>query len=191
METLVVWEQYRNRYYSRNKLQISDRLSSPSRSFREINCRTFQSGAGILPSPSSIPVKTSESHITPVREKNENICRKSSSAISIKTKPTDIENPFDPESLSSSYSELWAGPAYSNSPPPSSLPIPKFSLRQKRSISLDSPIPVCGFTVHPIAKSAPSSPSRESCSSSASNLFLNTAATENLRRILHLDIADD
>lgn len=33
--------------------------------------------------------------------------------------------------------EKWAGPAYSNSPPPSSLPFPKFSMQQMRSIATD------------------------------------------------------
>eukprot|EP01018_Ginkgo_biloba_P031294 Gb_27319 [translate_table: standard] len=33
--------------------------------------------------------------------------------------------------------EKWAGPAYSNSPPPSSLPYPKFSMQQVRSIGMD------------------------------------------------------
>ncbi|KAI3788168.1 hypothetical protein L2E82_00880 [Cichorium intybus] len=37
------------------------------------------------------------------------------------------------------YSELWVGPAYSNSPPPSSLSIPNFSVKQKRTVSLDLP----------------------------------------------------
>lgn len=37
--------------------------------------------------------------------------------------------------------ERWAGPAYTNSPPPSSLPLPKFSVKQSRTSSLElSPI---------------------------------------------------
>nr|DAD30485.1 TPA_asm: hypothetical protein HUJ06_009336 [Nelumbo nucifera] len=49
METLVV-AQHRNQYYNRSKPTRPNRfVSSPSRGFREINCRTFQSGAGILP----------------------------------------------------------------------------------------------------------------------------------------------
>ncbi|KAL6005235.1 hypothetical protein ACLOJK_005797 [Asimina triloba] len=194
MGTVFVLEQHRNRHYSRNKLYVTDGFSSPSGSFREINCRTFQSGDGILPSPFPLtPVKTSSSVTVAIQESNYSVCRRTSSAIPINSKLVDIENPFsgDSSSTSSSYSERWAGPTYSNSPPPSSLPIPKFSLRQKRSISLDSPIPVCGFEVQPVAKSAPPSPSGEPASSSSMDFFLNTTATENLRRILHLDITDD
>jgi hypothetical protein len=33
------------------------------------------------------------------------------------------------------FSERWADPAYSNSPPPSSLPIPKFSTRSPKRTS--------------------------------------------------------
>jgi hypothetical protein len=88
--------------------------------------------------------------------------------------------------------ELWAGPGFCNSPPPSSLPIPKFSLHQKRSVSLEFPpadrsddeeVPV-----H--AKSAPSSPTAGSGATFFSGTDA-TIATENLRRILHLKIEDD
>ncbi|XP_008804952.1 uncharacterized protein LOC103718082 [Phoenix dactylifera] len=187
METLVVVAQHRNQYYSRDKSQISDRFgSSPSRGFKGINCRAFQSGAGILPSPPlfpSPPEPTSPCFYSEPHKQNR------------RSKPVPIKSLSSPKGTTFnddfSYSELWAGPAYSNSPPPSSLPIPKFSLRQKRSISLDLPVSPSGITLHPLSKSAPSSPGRDS-SSSANGFFLNTAtATENLRRILHLDVADD
>ncbi|KAG2297538.1 hypothetical protein Bca52824_044207 [Brassica carinata] len=48
---------------------------------------------------------------------------------------------FVDERRSLSYSELWAGPTYSNSPPSTSVPIPKFSLRQRRTVSLTFPSP--------------------------------------------------
>ncbi|WVZ05105.1 hypothetical protein V8G54_018451 [Vigna mungo] len=53
METLFVVEQHKNQYYSRSKSQGHARFGgSPSRGFRDINCRTFESGrTGILPSP--------------------------------------------------------------------------------------------------------------------------------------------
>ncbi|KAF2325219.1 hypothetical protein GH714_025391 [Hevea brasiliensis] len=42
--------QHRNQYYSRVKAYKQARLgSSPSRHFRGINCRTFQSGSRVLP----------------------------------------------------------------------------------------------------------------------------------------------
>lgn len=51
------------------------------------------------------------------------------------------KSPSDSEYLSGSSPvfemEKWAGPAYSNSPPPSSLPFPKFSMQQMRSIASD------------------------------------------------------
>ncbi|MCL7039093.1 hypothetical protein MKW94_006705 [Papaver nudicaule] len=59
--------------------------------------------------------------------------------------------------------ELWAGPSYSNSPPPSSLPLPRFSLGLKRSVSLPatSSSDVKIDMIHQFSKSAPPSPTRE------------------------------
>ncbi|MBA0553577.1 hypothetical protein Golob_012748, partial [Gossypium lobatum] len=89
------------------------------------------------------------------------------------------------------YSELWAGPAYSNSPPPSSLPIPKFSLRVKRTVSLDLPAAYPIVDVHQTAKSAPASPTRELDPSVAEVFCSAASATKALRRILNLDNTDD
>lgn len=88
------------------------------------------------------------------------------------------------------FSELWAGPAYSNSPPPSSLPIPKFSLRPKRTVSLDLPTVASEIDLPPLSKSAPASPRERS--PSPSNLFdIADSATKTLRRMLNLDIDDE
>ncbi|ERM93490.1 hypothetical protein AMTRI_Chr03g148790 [Amborella trichopoda] len=87
--------------------------------------------------------------------------------------------------------ELWAGPTYSNSPPPSSLPIPKFSLRQKRSNSLDFPPAEADVTLPTFAKSAPPSPSRDPCPSSDGFFDDIASATQNLRRILNLNLEED
>ncbi|XP_062019497.1 extensin [Rosa rugosa] len=221
METLLVVE-HKNQYYSRVKPHGPGRVGpSPSKSFRGINCRTFQSGTGILPTPP--PLKSSSttttSTSTPVSKKP---CPPSayspktptpsadsqfdakpkfysdSKAVSrsnVRTNPIPInarnlkkEKPFN-ESFS--FSELWAGPAYSNSPPPSSLPIPKFSVRPKRTVSLELPSSVSAIEMHPIAKSAPPSPTREH-SSSKRDLFHNAdSATRTLRRILNLDVDDE
>ncbi|KAG9451978.1 hypothetical protein H6P81_004882 [Aristolochia fimbriata] len=202
METLVL-SQHRNQQYSRSKSQFSDRFGySPSRGFRDINCRTFQSG-GVLSSPIGLssydsPPKTkrASSFLTPLkgtgcysRENVEQDKNTRSSAIPISPSP-NARNKSCSEDFS--YSELWAGPAYSNSPPPSSLPMPKFSLRQKRSISLEIPSSACDVTLYPTAKSAPSSPTREEPFHRTRDFVSTTAsATENLRRILHLDISDD
>ena len=168
---------HRNESYGRKRSPISDRFSrSPSRGFKGINCRTFESGvsAGILPSPPPSftgPVNSHHNH-------------KHSSPIPIAAK----WSPKHRDDASSS--ELWAGPAYCNSPPPSSLPIPTFSLRQKRSVSLDLPSQPT-IVLRPTAKSAPSSPTKVA-SSPESDFFFSTAfATQNLRRILNLDINDD
>ena len=185
METLVVVAQHRNQYCSRSKSRGSNRFgSSPSRGFKGINCRTFESGMGILPSPPSVFHSFNSCHDpqSPRFYSEPSKPSKRSNPIAISPEPTTKCPSFNDEDAEEfSYSELWAGPTYSNSPPPSSLPIPKFSLRQKRSVSLDLPLPSSGIELPPVAKSAPPSPSRDSF----------TSATENLRRILHLDIADD
>lgn len=208
METLVAVAQHRNQYYGKVKHQgHSGRFSpAPSSPFREINCRTFQSAPGILPnpfdfhakrtSPSNSP-KTPSSTLKPhsFDSPNRHQPASRSSPIPINAKVAVKATPFggdlDIPSESFSFSELWAGPAYSNSPPPSSLPIPKFSMRPKRTVSLDSPASSSGIEVHPIAKSAPASPTRER-NVSARELFLCAdSATETLRRILNLDATDE
>ncbi|XP_064964411.1 uncharacterized protein LOC135612261 [Musa acuminata AAA Group] len=193
METLVVVSQHRNQCFGRSRSQLSDRFgSAPSRAFRGINCRSFESGTDILCSPPS-RVSSFNNHPAP-----KSPCfYLEPPKRSRRSKPIPINPPPSPKGATfngdCSYSELWAGPAYSNSPPPSSLPIPRFSLRQKRSVSFELPIPKPEVSLRSISKSAPCSPTRESTSSAKDTLpYTATAtATENLRRILHLDIADD
>lgn len=102
--------------------------------------------------------------------------------------------------------ERWAGPAYSNSPPPSSLPFPTFSLQKLRETSsgelgaftgeamslLDFPdtVSVAGSSL----SSAPSSPSRGSVVLSSSDDLQQlhtdvTCVTRDLRRMLNLDLS--
>lgn len=219
METLVVVAQHRNQYYGRVKQYRPARFgSSPSRHFREINCRTFQSGEGILPTPfktcytpvtkttsyTSASSSISSSQKTPsptikahpsfhsVDNTHYKTALKSSPIpINIPRKETPFDDELDISSENSPFSELWAGPAYSNSPPPSSLPIPKFSMRPKRTVSLELPVSDSGIKLHQIAKSAPASPTREH-SPSTKELFLSVdSATKTLRRILNLDVADE
>eukprot|EP00252_Welwitschia_mirabilis_P010819 TRINITY_DN2438_c0_g1_i1.p1 TRINITY_DN2438_c0_g1~~TRINITY_DN2438_c0_g1_i1.p1 ORF type:complete len:249 (+),score=32.62 TRINITY_DN2438_c0_g1_i1:533-1279(+) len=84
--------------------------------------------------------------------------------------------------ISISSRENWAGPAYSNSPPPSSLPFPKFSIRERRSVSLDLPPENNEFSeVLSKSVSLPASPTREDFTLDV------VSATRNLRRILNLD----
>lgn len=215
METLVVLAQHRNQYDSRVKSCKQARFGSfPSPHFREINCRTFQSGSGILPTPLktcttpvtkgtlSTPAFSSQKTPSPTikvhsnshpvdNTENKTAPRSSPIPIIIPTRDTPFDDELGISSENSLFSELWAGPAYSNSPPPSSLPIPKFSMRPKRTVSLELPVSDSGVKVHPIAKSAPASPIREH-SPSTKDLFLNIdSATKTLRRILNLDLADD
>ncbi|XP_052171701.1 uncharacterized protein LOC127787682 [Diospyros lotus] len=212
METLVVVAQHRNEYHSRSRAQGQARLgwfgSPPSRGFTEINCRTFQFGAGILPSPlnaCTTPVtkrvpsylsspKTASPHFQSRNNDESEHLKKTarSSAIPI---PININaTPRKEQSFNDglTYSELWAGPAYSNSPPPSSVPLPKFSLRPKRTVSLELPSsPPCDIDFHPIAKSAPPSPTRNHSSSSGNPFDSADSATRTLRRMLNLDISDE
>lgn len=217
MEMLVVVAQHRNQYCSRVKPHGPARFgSSPSRNFREINCRTFQSGAGILPNPlkscstpltkqasysssspssfSSSPKASSQTAVSHTVDNTHLITTVKSSPIPIAKTTRENEKSFN-EELSyergcSSFSELWAGPAYSNSPPPSSLPIPKFSLRPKRTVSLDLPASDPDFEIHQMAKSAPASPIREHKISTREIFLSADSATKTLRRILNLDNAD-
>ncbi|OAY76065.1 hypothetical protein ACMD2_05917 [Ananas comosus] len=186
METLVVVAHHRSHYHNKRKSQISDRFaSSPANGFKGINCRSFESGAGFLASP---PRALSEP-----KEPKSPFFYSEPPKQSRRSKPISISKPLVSPRVANlnddfSNSELWAGPTYSNSPPPSSLLMPKFTLRPKRSVSLELPRPKYNDEIKPAAKSAPSSPTGES----GNDFFLNTAtATENLRRILHLDIADD
>ncbi|XP_020579844.1 uncharacterized protein LOC110024301 [Phalaenopsis equestris] len=189
METLVVLAQHRNQACRRSKSHISDRFETSSSSgFKGINCRTFQSGTGILPSPKPVFASygnAQEFNSPEIRSETPKPSRKSS-PIAITPKPSPK---FSSSCDDLSYSELWAGPTYCNSPPPSSLPIPKFSLRQKRSVSLDLPDSDSDIELKPEAKSAPASPVRDCPLSLADDFLLGTAsATQNLRRILNLDL---
>lgn len=146
METLILAAEHGKKTVGRH----SDGFRS--KTFRQINCRTFHYGYGVGLLP-----RTKRTSLT-------------------KGPLPQAPCEFVEKRRSLSYSELWAGPTYSNSPPPTSLPIPKFSLRQKRTVSLSFPPPQA-------AKSAPVSPT-----SSADNPFHTTvSATVTLRRMLNLD----
>ncbi|KAL2320973.1 hypothetical protein Fmac_029942 [Flemingia macrophylla] len=186
METLVVVAQHRNQYCSRSKPQGH---TSPSRDF---NRRAFQTGCGILPTPLTSPL--TKHHPSSDSSKTPSITNKTRCKTTPTSAPLPINHKRDrgfSEHVSDGailLSELWAGPTYSNSPPPSSLPIPKFFAKPKRSVSLDLPgsCPEVEMQFH--AKSAPSSPRRED-SPFAEDIF--DSATMNLRRILNLNLDDE
>lgn len=180
----------RNHHHHYHKQGIRSKSSGPqfssphpSGGFRGVNCRSFRAGACVCvlhsPPPPLARTYSSREPKTPKQQPRQGGKR---------TRPSSIS----PSSSRPSQAVLWAGPGFSNSPPPSSLPIPKFSLRQKRSISLEIP-PIelsDDVEVKPHAKSAPSSP----VGGSGYDFFNNNEAaiaTENLRRILQLDIADN
>ncbi|TYI00533.1 hypothetical protein ES332_A11G140900v1 [Gossypium tomentosum] len=206
METLVVMAQHRNRYCSKVNPDGPARFgSSPSRNFRGINCRTFHFGAGLLPSPfeysaaptdrwpSSLPPSSSSSSSPNTPCPHSKTTRKCSTTL-INNNRTTKNVKFSSEEISGEgfpYCELWAGPAYSNSPPPSSLPIPKFSLRVKRTLSLDLPAADPIVDVHPTGNSAPASPTGEFHPSVAKLFGCDDSATKTLRRILNLDNTDN
>ncbi|KAG2312101.1 hypothetical protein Bca4012_026633 [Brassica carinata] len=196
METLILTAEHRNQYYEKRSLGHSDGFrSAPSKTFRHINCRTFHSGVGLLPRPkrtSSTPVTKGPLPRSPKSVLPVFVC--------VRTSPIPIPIPnsrgsqirrssseFVDKRRSLSYSELWAGPTYSNSPPPTSVLMPKFSLRQKRTVSLSFPAPGPDVDIREVAKSASVSPT--SC---ADHPFQSTvSATMTLRRMLNLETADD
>ncbi|KAI3801012.1 hypothetical protein L1987_29112 [Smallanthus sonchifolius] len=220
METLVVVAQ-QDQFHSRSRGRKHGSFGSYHyRDFREINCRTFQSGSGILPSPlkacsppitkQSLPNSPKTPHATSSYVKKhvhsdqnpkhtKRIVKSSSVPIPLDIKHVDYsirDNLRDSLNDNFFYSELWAGPAYSNSPPPSSLPIPKFSIKPKRTVSLELPSVSASdidlLTL--VAKSAPPSPTREHHKSSSRRDRFNCDdefATKTLRRILNLDMADE
>lgn len=212
METLVVFDQHSGRYNGKNRGHGS---SPSSRVFREINCRTFQSGGvGILPTPvrawkpvgkpgfgfSENFVKTPSPDCVKSGFEGKNSSRKLRSGLK---KSSSVPTPFNVKVNSDenkflyckklSYSELWAGPAYSNSPPPSSLPMPKFSVPPKRTVSLELPSSELDVQLHQVSRSAPPSPKRDHANSGR-NVFHSAdyaSATKDLRRILNLDMDDE
>ncbi|VVB07043.1 unnamed protein product [Arabis nemorensis] len=203
METLIVAVEHRNQYYGKRSLGNDRFKSAPSKTFRQINCRTFQSGVGLLPRPkrtSSTPITKgalpkvqsprSPKSVLPVFNPQSFESGRSSPIPITNSRGSQIRrcsSEFVDKRRSFSYSELWAGPTYSNSPPATSVPIPKFSLRQKRTVSLSFPILDSVVDIREGVKSAPVSPT-----SSSDNPFRSTvSATMTLRRMLNLETADE
>ncbi|KAJ6814153.1 uncharacterized protein M6B38_140150 [Iris pallida] len=162
MKTMAMVAHRRSQCYGQSKPRLFGRFGS---------CRSFEPGAGILPSPPlASPVFQHSPRSDPCFRPEPRRSGKQGKLIAVAPKPSK-------KRPSSSGEETWAGPTCSSSPPPSSVPIPKFSLLRKRSVSLELPPPSDGIEIRPLVMSAPTSPTRDAFSS----------ATENLRRILHLD----
>ncbi|XP_038899008.1 uncharacterized protein LOC120086432 [Benincasa hispida] len=183
METLVIVEQYRDEFCYRVKTLESGRFGNLT--IKDHNRLSFQPGTGFRPPPleiSSIPVYCFSSPKTPPP---------SAATIPISGEICVNESiDFDEHCCYKriSFPELWAGPTYSNSPPASSLPIPKFSIRGNRTVSLELPTNSVE-KIHPIVKSAPPSPTRGYTHPSSREPFHGAdSATRTLRRILNLDV---
>ncbi|KAL9243070.1 hypothetical protein vseg_017001 [Gypsophila vaccaria] len=211
METLVAVAHHRNQYYSGGRNgHVS--VSSPSRGFSDVNCRGFEAGMGLLPSPfkgygspGSTRGLLSPKPQTPCARVDGSSGGKSKSEDGKQSKRFGKSSPIaiDLKGVGGGggkerrfgenvcFSELWAGPAYSNSPPPSSLPMPKFDMKPKRTVSLELPAFESDLSLPVMAKSAPASPTRGSIGSSNDFFGDGDFATKTLRRILNLDIADD
>ncbi|KAK9747748.1 hypothetical protein RND81_02G012900 [Saponaria officinalis] len=211
METLIAVAHHRNQYYSgcRNGNNPMKFGPSSSRGFRDVNCRAFEGGIGLLPSPSKgygSPVSTrgllARKPLNPcggvgrgvsksedVKTKSKKMSSSSPIAINFDGRGGSLKERESREDLL--LLERWAGPAYSNSPPPSSLPMPKFDVTPKRTVSLELPAFESDLNLPPMSKSAPTSPTNKSPRSSVDFFSDDDCATRTLRRILNLDIVDD
>ncbi|KAJ6392006.1 hypothetical protein OIU77_025883 [Salix suchowensis] len=212
METLVVVAQHRNQYYSKVRSNGPAKFgTSPSRHFKDINCRTFQSGEGILPTPfqaSTTTVTKITNHVplisnspktpSPAMKSQLNSHRVDNGHFKTISKSSPITiNVTVPRKETSFCEEIGLSDGLvrhirilHHLVP---LPIPKFSMRPpNRTVSLDLPVSHgTDFNMLPTAKSAPASPSREH-SPCMGDLFLRAdSATKTLRRILNLDLADE
>ncbi|GAA0159388.1 hypothetical protein LIER_16174 [Lithospermum erythrorhizon] len=185
MESLIIdGQHHRNQYCSGNFVQSSGQFGSSgstmsSRKHEGFHCRSYHLGAGLLPTP----IKSKSFVDTSIKQEIDALSPKTPSP-SIYSSSGDTKNGRKPVRSSAVsipmtmklddghvkkgvfvdelyFSELWAGPTYSNSPPPSSLPIPKFSMKPKRTVSLELPSSVSPIELRPIAKSAPTSPTHE------------------------------
>eukprot|EP00250_Pteridium_aquilinum_P020213 c24749_g1_i2 orf=764-2065(+) len=114
-------------------------------------------------------------------------------ATSISRTPLTVEGCAHESSqlaLSPPMNERWAGPAFSNSPPPSSLPLPTFTRRRMRTSSLEIPETEVEFHADAGSILVPGLPSRSfslpSVGTFQSHLDVNYA-TKSLRRLLNLD----
>ncbi|KAI8522926.1 hypothetical protein RHMOL_Rhmol13G0034800 [Rhododendron molle] len=182
METLLLVAQHRNRTFQSDFGIMATPLLDSTTPITKQACS--YSSSPKTPLPFVYPHHSEES------DRSSGFMTIGSIPVSVNIKANRDKEDFYGESP---YSELWAGPAYSNSPEPSSLPIPKFSLRPKRSASLNLPSSSASdISFHPVAKSAPPSPMRDRTTSFSRDVFnSDDSATKNLRRILNLDIEDE
>ncbi|KAK1373046.1 hypothetical protein POM88_029239 [Heracleum sosnowskyi] len=143
-------------------------------------------------SPSSGFIKSPSDEGKSSNEKSNGSSLKKGSSVPFNIKvDCDKENYLYCKKLS--YSERWAGPAYSNSPPPSSLPMPKFCVPSKVSVSLELACLESEIHLQPTSRSAPPSPKREHGDSTRNGFRSadDASVTKDLCRILNLDMTDE
>ncbi|KZV22532.1 hypothetical protein F511_09054 [Dorcoceras hygrometricum] len=209
METVVVVAPHKNHHqsYSRNRANGSSKggsfRSAPGGHFRGVNCRTFQPGSGLFTTPlksystvtpaikrafSSFSPKTPSPPVRVNQKGSKGNGRSCSYPIPIDIKIEDnkrlMNDDFD-------FYERWAGATYSNSPPPSSLPIPTFSVQPKQSHFLDLDASTSEIGLRFAVKSVLTSPTRDHGSVGGDVFYSADTATKTLRRILNLDITDN
>ncbi|CAN8308629.1 unnamed protein product [Cochlearia groenlandica] len=160
METLIVEEEeHRNQYYEKKKKKKKKKASSKA-AFRQINCRAFDSGVGLLPLPNRTTI----------------------TKVSLDSMPY-VQSPPSPKSVLPVFNDRTR-PTYSNSPPPASVPIPKFYLEQKKTVS-------SSFNAREVARSAPVSLATSYVDKPFRSSSSNASATMTLRRMLNLENVDE
>lgn len=209
METVVVVAHHRNHHqgYSRNHDNGSSKggsfRSAPGGHFRGVDCMTFQPGSGLFPTQlksysTATPVikhafSSSFSPKTP--SPSDKVNQKSSKRNGKNCSdpiPIDIKFEDNKRLMNDDFQfyERWAGRTYSNSPPPSSLPIPTFSVQPKESISLDLDVSTSEIGLLFAVKSVPTSCTMAHNSLDGDIFVSADTATKTLRRILNLDLTD-
>ncbi|XP_022953295.1 uncharacterized protein LOC111455884 [Cucurbita moschata] len=188
METLVIVEQYRDEFCYLAKTLESDRLGN-------LTIKEGKRKNQFRPNPlkiSSIPVYLFSSPRTPPPSADYNctpistISRSAVISINREICRREESNEFDEHCCYErlSFPELWAGPTYSNSPPASSLPMPKFSMPGNRTVSLEFPTNSAAESVEKIHPTW----GRYTHPSTREPFHGADSATRTLRRILNLDI---
>lgn len=198
MEAVVVVAHHRNHHqsYTRNSDNGSSKGrsvgSAPGSPFRGVNCSTLKSYSTATP-----VIKRNFSSFSPKTQSPSDKVNQKSSKTNGKNCsypiPFDIKFEDDERLMDDDFHfyERWAGPTYSNSPPPSSLPIPTFSVQPKQSISLDLDASTSEIGLLFAVKSVPTSPTRTRSSLDGDNFYSADNATKTLCRILNLDITDN
>lgn len=209
METVFAVAHHRNHHqsYSRNRGNGTPKggsFGSASGGLEGVSCRIYQPGSGLfltqLKSYSTLTPVTKRAFsssfllktLSPPVKENQKSSKRDEKNCSYPI-PIDIKYEDNKRLINDDFHfyERWAGPTYSNSPPPSSLPVPTFSVQPRQSISLDLDSPTSEIGLRNTVKSVPTSPSRDHISLDGDIFDSADTATKTLRRILNLDVTDN